>query len=170
MRKLLWFIVLALTILVGYSISPALAQEKKEILEAKKVVDGYLQAFAQQDINSIMSKVSSDYSSKDKKGNQVDYAKLKANLENQIDIISKKYIDYSIARIQITESDIKDNHATIWIVYSWKRFDLVNTKEENGRTKKTFFLVKEDSSWKIVQVVGKTKKSQKQGKAKPANS
>lgn len=147
----MWLFMLALIAQVGYKIAPALAQENKETLEIKKVVENYLESFAQRDINSMMNKVSLNYSSKDKSGNIIDYNKFRSNLESRITKLLEQYINYSITGIEIIRSDVKDNKATLWVVYSWKRFNLNTAKEESRKTASSFSLAKEGDSWKITR-------------------
>lgn len=152
MKKLIWFLMFALIVQAGYKIAPALAQENKETLEIKKVVKNYLENLTQKDINSIMNKVSLNYSSEDDNGNIIDYNKLRPKLEDNTAKLLKIYADYSITGIETIKSDVKDNKATIWVVYSWKGFNLDTTKEESGKSKRLISLAKEGDSWKITSL------------------
>lgn len=144
MKKLILFLMLILVT------SVVLAQENKDILEIKKVVESFLKSNNLGDIDSAMQSFSVNYS--DIRGDKVeDYAKFRSILKNVIDNISKKYVDYSRSDLRILKSDIQGDKATLEIEYSWKGFNLDTLQEDRGKKKRQVSLRKENGSWKITQ-------------------
>ena len=148
-KKWSLFPMFILIVLISYKITPALAQQDKEILKIKKVIENYLGSFA--DLNSKMSQVSVNYFDIDKDGNAIDYAKFKSLSEDLIHTILKKYVDFSISNLEIIKSDFQENKATLEIEFSWKGYNLDTLKGESGKQKRLVSLVKEDNIWKIAK-------------------
>ncbi len=128
-----------------------LAQDNKEYLEIKNVIENFIKSIARQDINSAMNSVSANYSYK-RKNEIVDYARFKSIYEKHIASVSKKYIDRSITYLNIvTPPAIQGNKATLRIEYGWKGFNLDTLKEVNRKLRRSVSLAKEGGTWKITK-------------------
>lgn len=140
--------ILFLMLLLAASI--VLAQEDKDALETKKVIESYLKSNNLCDIDSAMQLFSVNYSDI-RRENIRDYAKFRYDLKKHINNISKKYIDFSRSDLEIIKSDIQDDKAILEIEFSWKGFNLDTLKEDSGKKKRQVSLAKENGSWKITQ-------------------
>ena len=150
MKKWILFLAFALSIQIGYKITPILAQENQDIRDIKRVIESFLKDVVYQDIDSAMLWVSISYSDI-RNNNIIDYSKFKSELKQLITALSKKYINGSISDLEIIKLDIKDQKAHIEIGYGWKGFNLDTLEEDSGKVRRIATLVKENGSWKITQ-------------------
>lgn len=151
MKKWILFLILFLVGQINYDTMSVLAETDKDSLAIKKVIENYCKGFAKRNLDLVMKQISAKYSSFDKEGNVVDYANLKSTLERRF----KNLVNISISDLKITNLNVQDNKATLEMEYNIKGLNLDTDKDVNLKVKKSVSLVKEDSSWKIVQFIFK---------------
>lgn len=123
------------------------AQPASEII---KVIGRFVTDCYNNDIYSAMQYVSRSYSVT--YGNRiVDYAKFKLATSEYRNRLSKKYSEYSIGNIEIINSNVQENKATLEVEYAVRMFNLKDSKEEGYKAKRSVSLVKEGGDWKIVE-------------------
>ncbi len=151
MKKWGLFSMFILMALVSYKDMPALAQQDEEISAIKSVMENYLTAFTNKDLNSMMDKVSANFSDVDKDGSTIDYARVKALTEYWLRDLSKGYADVTYSDLEIVASDLQDNKANIEIEFIKKGFNLDSLQEQSVKHKRTVSLTKEDGGGKITK-------------------
>ncbi|MFH0935283.1 MAG: hypothetical protein V1828_00250 [Candidatus Omnitrophota bacterium] len=149
-RRLL-FLIIVPTLLIGYKITPVLAQDKKESLEIQKVVDNFYKSLALGDVESMMKHISANYYD-EVNGEIVDYAQFKSTIENMLDTWFKQYTNFSINYLKITKLDIQGDKATLEVKSRWNGFNVDAARKESGSRKRFFALEKEDGLWKIARI------------------
>jgi hypothetical protein len=152
MKKWILFLLFILAFQCRYKITPVLAQDDKGaiIIEAKKVIEKFVQALDYRDLNAAMQCLSANYSDITPANNIIDYTQFKSSIENWMVNSSKKYIDV-VSTIEILKSDIQDNMITAEIQIYWRGFNRDTGGKESGKQKKQVTLVKENGLWKITR-------------------
>jgi len=133
----------------GYERMQLLAQENTDSHGVKNTVLTFLN-LAREDINAALEMVSANYSDT-REGNIIDYSKFKSELEERINFVSKKYVDFSEDAPQLSNLNIQDNKATLEIEFRWKGFDLDTLNSVSGIQKRQVTLAKENGIWKITR-------------------
>jgi hypothetical protein len=125
------------------------ADDNKNILESKKVITSFLEAFSYNNVEKMIGLISRNYLDIDKNGKIVDYEKFITILKNFTNDFFKKYVAYSFDNINIVEKDIAENKVNIVIEFEWKVFNIVTLEWESGKAKRAVSLAKEGGEWKI---------------------
>lgn len=149
MKKGILFLVLIVLIQASYAVVPISAQSSDEV-EVRKVVDNYFEGVSKGDVSFIMDQISTEYSGHDKEGNVLDYAKVRPTMEENL----KKFLNISINDLEITNLDIQNNKATLEVEYNFRALNQDTAENVNIKIKRLITLVKENDSWKIVQIQG----------------
>ncbi len=149
MKKVILFFALAVLIQASYAVVPILAQSSDEV-EVRKVVDNYFEGISKGDVNSLMNQISTDYSGHDREGNVLDYAKVRPAMEENL----KKFLNISINDLKIANLDIQNNKATLEVEYNFRALNQDTAENMNIKIKRLITLVKENDSWKIVEIEG----------------
>jgi hypothetical protein len=136
--------------LLSYGIIPVLGQEDNETEGIETVIKNYLNSFVQQDLDSLMSQLSPNYSHVDASGNRIDYIKFKESAKYYMGDVFKRVVDLSFSDLKFTSIDVQDNKATAEIEFIGKGFNLDTLKERTEKQERTFFLTKEGGVWKII--------------------
>lgn len=150
MKKLILFLMFTLAVQIGYKISPVLAQEDKYAAEIQKTIEKFFKACAYLDIDSAMQLISVNYS-EIVDNNIVDYAKYKSRLENSLNIIDKKYVNYSFYDLEIVKLNMQDDKATVETRFNFRGFNLDDLREDEVKRGGIVTLAKENGTWKITQ-------------------
>lgn len=122
-----------------------LTQQEESRDEIKKVVEAYLQSFANRDIKSMMNQVSKNYSVKTK-DDVIDYSKFFTAMENSLD----NAVDIKLSEIKITVVDVLSDKAVVSVEHKFKAFSLGKLDPIDKVVKLNLILAREDQSWKIV--------------------
>lgn len=162
MKKWVLLLVLISIVQVGYRITSVLAQSHeetaiKEKAAIKEVIENYFRGVANRDINLIMQQISTNYSVLNREGETVDYAGFKSLAEKRIaNLVNSSYSDLKISNL-----NVQDNKATVKMEFNFKGFRLGTSNEIIAKRRALVSLVKEDGSWKIVQLRNMLEEDQK---------
>lgn len=153
-KKISLLITLFLMIQICYRISATIAQENEETPQIRNVIEAYLTAFCNRDINSIIQTISTNYYSK--KGDEViDYAKFKSTREKQFNDAANNsglYVDKSISNLKILKSYFQDNNATVEVEFEIMAYNIGTLEKQGKIVAEAFSLAKEGDAWKITRV------------------
>lgn len=150
MKKLNILFFLILTFQISHAEIPVFAQDDNTVEDIKNIIQQVLDASANRDLNAILKHFSISHSI-DNNGDAINYNNLETKAEKTMNSAWNRYLDLSFNDLQIVNSDIKDDKATVVVQYNQKEFNLDTLKEEELTKKRRVILIKEDSTWKIIQ-------------------
>jgi len=159
MKKIILILIFILIAQSGYKIIPVLAEEAalttvnpgeqgKDLIEIKGVLEVFLQCSVRGDVECAMSRVSENLSAT-AQGKTLDYNGFKLRLENMF----QNTVDRSLDSLNVIESNVSDDKATILVEYHTKAFNLKSSKDYDVTRRVQYSLIKEGGSWKIVTIL-----------------
>lgn len=155
MKKLRLLLVIFLIIQMYCGFTFVSAQEGENESKIKNLIERYINASLNKDVDSAMQAVSANYSntytSKDKTI-PVDYNKFRLILEQIIAVASIKYSDPSLVDVKILESNIQGDKADVKFEYTVKAVNLITVENEEVKSKLALSLAKEGNDWKIIKL------------------
>lgn len=118
--------------------------QEEDVSGIKKVVETYLHAFGNRDMNSMINQISEKYSAKIGE-KAIDYEAFK----KEINALLERMVDMSISDINMMNPDISNDTASISVKFNLQGYNLntLNSFKEAREIK--FILTKEDGIWKI---------------------
>jgi hypothetical protein len=150
-KKAVLLLIFILMAQIGCGFSRVIAQDSGERQQIENLLKNFLQDFYHNNYNAVISKISTLYhQSGTMQGSGNDYAEFKSHVKNAMDSLSKKYIDISVANLEILKLDKQSEGIAVTIEYSWKGFKLEAGQNEIASLLSYFLLAKEDGSWKII--------------------
>jgi len=148
MGKKILFLIFTAVFGIGCITLSVLAGNEDDALAIKKVVEVFYEAGVNHDIDSTMNQLSSSFSSVGQRGQMLDYSNYPSYLEESF----KDVMNMSIADLKFTNLDIKNNNATLDIEFVFQGFYISTLEKFVVPIKRKVSLVKEDGSWKIMQI------------------
>lgn len=145
------FLILVLLLALAFKSNPAFSEENNDSLEIQKVVNNYLDGFANQDLNFLMEQISPGYYSL-RDGEAFDYEKIKSAQENFIKAFYKIHTNLRHWDVKITNLVISGDKATLDLEYKWKALNLDTSNDEEATRRRFLGLAKENGLWKIIQI------------------
>lgn len=121
----------------------------EELQRIKKVWEEFLTAWINHDIDSIMEKISPNYSAL-VDGENIDYAKHISRIKENTDRFLKRHVGYSISDIKIIKPNIVNNKANITFKYNLNAFDLESQQRVTYIRTKGVIFSKKSGEWKII--------------------
>jgi len=144
------FLVVILSVQIGYKFRSILAQENKDSQKIEAVINSFLKDAINRDIDSAMESISVNYS-EEENNNIIDYSKFKSALEQFMSYYANKYVNQSISGLVIRKIDIQDNKANVEIEYDRNGFNIDTLQEYQSKIIRIVTLANEGGVWKITQ-------------------
>lgn len=152
MRRIILFLIFIMVCAIGYGTVPVLAQNEDDVSVIKKVVEDFVKAGDNHDIDLLMNQFSSGFSHIDAEGKIRDYNEYKSYMQGHLGT----FVNVSGGDLQISNLDIQDNKATLEMDNKFRALNLDTIKEMIIQVKAQVSLVKEGSSWKIIRIEEKS--------------
>lgn len=144
-------LILVLLLALSFKIIPGFTEETNDSLEIQKVVNNFLDGFANQDLNYLMEQISPNYFNI-LDGETFDYDKIKSIQENNIKQFYKNHTNYRHSDVNITNLVINGDKASLDLEFRWRALNLDTSNEEELMSKRIMALAKEDGLWKITKI------------------
>lgn len=146
-------LILILILFLGLSckISSVFPEESNDSLEIQKVINNYLDGFANQDANYSMEQISPNYYNI-RDGEIFDYEKMKSIQEDNINKFYKSHTNYRHSDVNISNLVVDGDKATLDLEFKWRALNLNTSEEEESAERRMVALAKEGNSWKIIKI------------------
>ncbi|MFA6217538.1 MAG: hypothetical protein WDL87_07840 [Candidatus Omnitrophota bacterium] len=139
-------------LLLSLCFNSVFAQQNNDTQEIQEVIERFLMAFANNDLEYLMQQFSPNYLG-ESENKPMDFEGLKSFYKDLMAKFFENNEGYTYSDVKISNLDIKDDKATLELESKHKILILGTAKAEVSVKHRKISLVKENGSWKIVNIV-----------------